>query len=411
VRLLLFTGKGGAGKTTVAAATALHAARCGVKTLVVSTDAAHSLADCLDHPLGADPVEVVTGLSAVQVDPRRRGERSWRAVQEYLIGVLDALGVDPIAAEELTVLPGAEEVLALLEVRDLVATGGHDLVVVDCAPTAETLRLLALPEAFSRYLEQALPVERRVLRALAAGSRAAAASRAAAGRGRPPGPPPRDHLVEAAERMHTELAGVRELLEAPSTSVRLVLTPEAVVVAEARRAWTALALYGYAVDAVVANRLVPGDGQDAWRSAWAVAQAEQLAEVEASFAPVPVQRAGYADAEPVGVEALAAFGDQLYGPVRAETARDLLAEPPAGRPLAVTRDGEEFELRLDLPLARRDQLDLARAGDDLVIRVGAHRRVLALPSALRRCDVVGAALRDGALRVRFRPDPALWRAP
>ena len=410
MRLLLFTGKGGAGKTTVAAATALHAARCGVKTLVVSADPAHSLADCLDHPLGADPVEVVTGLSAVQVDPRRRGERTWRVVQEYLIGVLDALGVDPVAAEDLTVLPGVEEVLALLEVRDLVAAGGNDLVVVDCAPTAETLRLLALPEAFSRYLERALPVERRVLRALAAGSRAAAGS-GAAGRGRQPGPPARDYLVEAAERVHAELAGVREMLEAPSTSVRLVLTPEAVVVAEARRAWTALALYGYAVDAVVANRLVPGDGQDLWRAAWAAAQAEQLAEVEASFAPVPVQRAGYAAAEPVGVAALAAVGDQLYGPVSAGAAGELLAEPPADRPLAVTRDGEEFVLRLDLPLARRDQLDLARAGDDLVIQVGGHRRVLALPSALRRCDVVGAALRDGALRVRFRPDPALWRAP
>ncbi|HEX2810511.1 MAG TPA: ArsA family ATPase, partial [Kineosporiaceae bacterium] len=136
MRLLLFTGKGGVGKTTIAAATAVHAARCGVKTLVVSTDAAHSLADCLDRPLSADPVEVEPGLWAVQVDARRRGERSWRGVQEYLIAVLDAVGIDPVAAEELTVLPGVEEVLALLEVRDLADGFGSDLVVVDCAPTA-----------------------------------------------------------------------------------------------------------------------------------------------------------------------------------------------------------------------------------------------------------------------------------
>jgi arsenite-transporting ATPase len=403
VRLLLFTGKGGVGKTTIAAATALHAARSGVKTLVVSTDAAHSLADCLDRPLRADPIEIEPGLSAVQVDARRRGERSWRGLQEYLIAVLDTLGVDPVAAEELTVLPGVEEVLALLEVRDLADSFGSDLVVVDCAPTAETLRLLALPEALTRYLERALPVERRVMRAMAAGARA--------GRGRGVLPPPRDYVVEAAERLHAELAGVRDLLAAPSTSVRLILTPESVVLAEARRAWTSLALYGYRVDAVVANRLVPGDGGDAWRSAWADAQATRLAEVEASFASVPVQRAGYAAQEPVGVAALAALGDELYGPASGDAAVRLLATPGVGRPLQVERDGEEFVLRLDLPLARRADLELARVGDDLRVRVGDYRRVLALPSGLRRCDVVGAALRDGALQVRFRPDPALWRAP
>jgi arsenite-transporting ATPase len=404
VRLLLFTGKGGVGKTTIAAATAVHAARCGVKTLVVSTDAAHSLADCLDRPLSADPVEVEPGLWAVQVDARRRGERSWRGVQEYLIAVLDALGIDPVAAEELTVLPGVEEVLALLEVRDLADGFGSDLVVVDCAPTAETLRLLALPEALTRYLERALPVERRVMRAIAAGARA--------GRGRGAGlPPPRDYVVEAAERLHAELAGVRDLLAASSTSVRLILTPEAVVLAEARRAWTSLALYGYRVDAVVANRLVPGDGEDVWRAGWAGAQAARLAEVEASFVPIPVQRAGYAPTEPVGVAALAALGDELYGPASGEAAVRLLATPGAGRPLQVDRDGEEFVLRLDLPLARRADLELIRIGDDLRVRVGDYRRVLALPSGLRRCDVVGAALRDGALQVRFRPDPALWRAP
>lgn len=393
MRLLLFTGKGGVGKTTMAAATAVHAARCGVKTLLVSTDAAHSLGDALGVGLTDRPTEVESGLSAFQVDTRRRGERSWRAVQEYLIGLLDTVGVDPLAAEELTVLPGAEEVLALLEVRDEVVGGLWDLVVVDCAPTAETLRLLALPDALSRFLERALPVERRVLRAM---------SRRAAG-------PPRDTVVEAAERLHAELAAVREVLMAPTSSVRLVLTPEAVVVAETRRTWTSLALYGYPVDAVVANRLVPADGADPWRAAWSRAQAAELAQAQASFAPVPVLRAGFAAAEPVGADALAVLGEELYGPVSTGAAEAHLDPPAAAAALQVRRDGEEFVLALRLPLVDRSEVDLSRDGDDLVVVVGAHRRVIALPSALRRCIVVGARLRDGELAVRFRPDPDLWR--
>ncbi|HEY6794462.1 MAG TPA: ArsA family ATPase [Kineosporiaceae bacterium] len=403
MRVLLFTGKGGVGKTTVAAATAVHAARCGVKTLVASADTAHSLADCLGRPLGAEPVELEVGLSGVHVDARVRGERSWRAIQEYLVGVLDGLGVDPIAAEELTVLPGADEVLALLEVRDLVGRADHDLLVVDCAPSAETLRLLALPEALSRYLELSLPVERRVRRAMAAGARA--------WRGQDGGIlRPRDHVVEAAERLHVELAGIRQVLAGPETSARLVLTPEALAIAEARRTLTALALYGYLVDGVVANRLVPADGRDGWQDGWAWAQAERLGEAEASFRPAPVLRLGYASTEPIGLAALAELGETLYGAAGASGARRLLQPPdPTGR-LRVERDGTEFVLILPMPDADRGEMSLARVGDDLCVQVGGHRRALSLPSALRRCVVQGARLTGGQLRVRFQPDPALWRS-
>jgi arsenite-transporting ATPase len=319
-----------------------------------------------------------------------------------VLAILESVGVDPVAAEELTVVPGADELAALFEVRDLAADGDHDLLVVDCAPTAETLRLLTLPEAFTHYLEQSLPVERRVLRALAAGARAAQPGRAGSGR---------DLVVELAERLRGELAGVREVLGAPTTSVRLVLTPEAVVVGEARRLLTALALHGHLVDGVVANRLVPADGDDPWRTAWAGAQAQRLAECEASFAPVEVARAPYALAEPVGPSALADLGEQLYGPPDRDGARRLLTPPPDDGRMRVERAGEEFVLVLPLPLADRADVRLSRIGDDLALDVAGHRRLLALPSALCRCRVTGAGLTDGALRVRFRPDPALWRAP
>jgi arsenite-transporting ATPase len=393
VRVLLFTGKGGVGKTTAAAATATLAAGRGLKTLVVSTDPAHSLADTVASPLGPEPTEIDGGLYGQQIDAQRGFERSWREVQDYLRSVLDKSGVDPMAAEELTVLPGAEEVLALLEVRRQVTSGMWDLVVVDCAPTAETLRLLALPEALSWYMDRVFPASRRVAKAM----------RPLIGRAVSV-PLPHDRVFDAVERLHADLGDVRRLLtDATRSSVRLVLTPEAVVVAEARRTLTSLSLYGYRVDGVVANRVFPSGG-DAWRAGWVAAQAIQLDEVDESFAPLPVWRSPYRAGEPVGVEELAAFGAEAYGTT------DPLALPPPHELVSVTRTGEGFDLALDLPLADRRDVDLVRRGDELVVTVGSRRRVLALPSALRRCTVAGAALTDGRLVVAFVPDPDLWSA-
>jgi arsenite-transporting ATPase len=393
MRVLLFTGKGGVGKTTAAAATAVLAARSGRKTLVLSTDGAHSLGDALAMPLGDQPTEVETGLYGLHVDAQRGFERAWRDVQDWLVDWLRKGGVDPLEAEELTVLPGAEEVLALLALRDQVASGHWDLVVVDCAPTAETLRLLALPEALSWYFRRVLPVERRVMaRVRPLLSRATQLPLAT------------ERVYDALERLHRELGEVRAVLTDPQvTSLRLVLTPEAVVVAEARRMLTTLSLYGYHVDAVVANRVFPTAGADAWRAGWVVAQRARLEEVTASFASVPVCQAIYTASEPVGPEALAAFGAHLYADA------DPAAHMGAGiEPLAVERTVDGFALSLGLPFADRETVELARSGDDLVVTVAGHRRVITLPSALRRCVVEGAALRDGRLQVRFTPDALLW---
>ena len=400
MRAVLFTGKGGVGKTTTAAATALHAARCGVKTLVISADPAHSLADALGVALGPRPTEVSGALFGQQVDPRSRSLESWRAIQEYLVAALDELGVDPLTAEELTELPGADEVFSLLEVRDQIQHGPWDLLVVDCAPSAETLRLLAAPEVLSRYLARLLPMERRIARIVAITRPARTSGRLSS---------PGDGVVQAAERFAAELGGVQQVLRSPSTSVRLVLTAESVVLAETRRTWTALALHGYAVDAVVANRVFGTGSGDGWRQRWALSQEQVLAEAEASFAPVPVQRSGYAAAEPVGVSALAELAEALYGRPAPETAAALLAPPTVPEPFVVHRSDDGFVLRLALPLATRQGLDLGRRGDDLVVTVEGNRRVLALPSALRRCQVSSAALRDGVLSITFVPDPAQWR--
>ncbi|HVE97560.1 MAG TPA: ArsA family ATPase [Mycobacteriales bacterium] len=393
MRVLLFTGKGGVGKTTAAAATAALAAARGLKTLVLSTDSAHSLADAVGVPLGSEPTEIDTGLYGQQVDAQRRFEQTWREVQDYLVALLDKAGVDPMEAEELTVLPGAEEVLALLEVRRQISQGPWDLLVVDCAPTAETLRLLALPEALNWYMDRVFPIERRVVRTLRPVL------------GRMTGlPVPQDSVFDAVTRLHAELGEVRTVLTDPArTSVRLVLTPEAVVVAEARRTLTSLSLYGYRVDGVVANRVFPSGGDDAWRAGWVDAQQAILAEVDESFAPLPVFRSPYRASEPVGLGELEALAADVYG------AADPFAVPVGPEPIAVERLGDDrFALVLALPLAERRDLDLARRGDELVVTVGTHRRVMSLPSVLRRCTVAGAQLADGTLRVEFVPDPELW---
>ena len=393
MRILLFTGKGGVGKSTVAAATAALTAAAGHRTLVRSTDAAHSLADAYGVTVGREPEQVAPDLFVHQVDAQRRFEESWAEIQGYLLAVLEVAGVDPVTAEELTVIPGAEEVLALLELRLHALSDEWDVVVVDCAPTAETLRLLALPEALGWYMSRVFPVERRVVKALRP-----VLSRAAGV------PMPEDDVFGAVERLHAELDEVRGLLAGPETGIRLVLTPEQVVLAEARRSLTTLSLFGYRVDGVVVNRVFPDDGADPWRARWVRAQAEVLAEVHDSFADLPVWRSEFRPSEPVGLEALLEVGRDVYDGVDPV---DVRRRP---EPVRVTRTSDGAVLRLRLPFVTRADVDLGRDGDELVVTVGPYRRLLPLPSGLARRRVIGARVDDGELQVRFAGDADPTRA-
>ena len=384
MRTILFTGKGGVGKTTTAAGTAAAAARRGHRTLLLSTDAAHSLADAFATPIGGEPTEVADLLYVEQVDAQRQFERSWADISSYLLSVLDAVGVDPITAEELTVVPGAEEVFALLELRTQVLSGQWDLVVVDCAPTGETLRLLALPEALGWYMDRVLPAERRIVKALRPVLTRAAGV-----------PMPRDPVFDAVERLHRDLEEVHRILTGPGSSVRLVLTPETVVVAEARRSLTTLSLFGYRVDGVVANRVFPLDGADEWRRQWVEAQTAVLTDVEASFTGLPIWRSAYQAREPVGVDALADFAEAAYGD------DDPFAAPVGQSPMTVVRTRSGAMLRIALPFVATSDIDLARHGDEIVVTVGSYRRLIALPAALARQDLAGARVINGGLQVRF----------
>jgi arsenite-transporting ATPase len=384
-RILLFTGKGGVGKTTASAATALRCADAGLRTLALSTDPAHSLADAFDVPLGPLVAPVADGLWGQQLDAQDRMEEAWVDIQRYLLEVFRWAGVEGLAAEELSVVPGLDEVFALGDIRQHATTGEWDVVVVDCAPTAETIRLLSLPDVLGRYMERLFPIGRRVNRVVSPlVSRVTSLPTAG------------DDVFDATERLHDRLAGVRELLtDGRRTSVRLVVNPERMVIAEARRTHTYLSLFGYHVDAVVANRLLPDDVSDPWFARWRAAHAEHLAAIDEGFAPVPVLRVPLQPTEQVGAEALRRFADALYGD------EDPTARFGTREPMRVSAQGDVMALEVDMPFTDRDDLELGRVGDELLIRVGPYRRAVVLPDALRRREVGGAALRDGRLSVTF----------
>ena len=394
MRVLLFTGKGGVGKTTTAAATALRCADAGLRTIVLSTDPAHSLSDALDVDLGDAPSKIAPRLFGQQMDAQARMEDTWVEIQAWLMDVFSWAGVAAIEAEELSVIPGLDEIFSLSDIKTYADSGDWDVVVVDCAPTAETLRLLSLPEILRWYMDRVFPMSRKVNKVVSPIL------------GRVAGlPAPGDDVFGSAERFYDRLDGVRELLcDTERTSVRLVVNPERLVVAEARRTHTYLSLFGYRVDAVVANRLLPEAVSDPWFDRWKALHAEHLSAIEEGFSPLPILRAELAPSELVGLEALREFGAILYG----ETDPSVLLHE--GEPIEVVRKGTGYELVIDLPFADKEDLELGRRDDELLIRVGSYRRAMLLPDSLRRRPVGAASLRDGRLRVTFAGDARDERA-
>jgi len=385
MRILLFTGKGGVGKTTVAAATAVRAAEQGLRTIVLSTDPAHSLADALDVELGDRPTAISARLDGQQLNARLRFEEAWDDVRRYVVDVLDWAGAGAVEAEELAVIPGLDEIFALADIKALAASSSYDLIVVDCAPTAETIRLLSLPDVLGWYMDRVFEAQRRVTR-LARPVLSRLTSMPVAG----------DTVFAAVRRFYDRLDGVRDLLsDGAVTSARLVVNPERMVVAEARRTYTYLSLFGYHVDAVVANRMLPDEIADPWFARWKATQAAHLSAIVDAFAPLPVLGAELAAHELVGMEHLSALGASIYGEL-----------PPAGHlssvePLRVDAVGDSLVLSLHLPFVARDDVALGRNDGELLLTVGPHRRSFVLPDSLERREVGGARFDGDRLEVEF----------
>jgi arsenite/tail-anchored protein-transporting ATPase len=384
-RVLLFTGKGGVGKTTVAAATALRCADAGARTLVLSTDPAHSLSDSFERSLAPRPTLVDDNLYGQQLDATERFGEVWADVQEWLVALLDWAGMDAVEAEELSIVPGLEEIFALADIRDHASSGQWDVIVVDCGPTAETIRLLSLPDILEWYMERVFPVERTLTRVVRPLMRKVTSLPVAG-----------EEVFESVRRFYDRLEGVRSLLtDADVTSVRLVVNPERMVIAEARRTATYLSLFGYQVDAVIANRLLPEAVSDPWFAAWKDAHAAHLAAIEAGFAPLPVLRAELAAEELVGLDRLRAFAEVLHDD------RDPAALLHRGATMRIERRGQSHVLRLPLPFADRHAVELGRRDGELLVRVGSYRRAVVLPDSLRRREVTGATMVDGWLEIGF----------
>lgn len=382
MRLILYLGKGGVGKTTTAAATAVRAAELGYRTLVVSTDVAHSLADALDTPLGSKPTQLSERLWGQEINVLDEVREHWGQLRGYLANLLRRKGVDDVAAEELAIIPGMEEVVSLLHIRRQAKHGTFDVVVVDAAPTGETVRLLTMPESFSWYATRVMDWEPQTLKAARPLVKQLV---------------PASDIFATLDRLSKGVEALRDNLTNPEiSSYRLVINPERMVIKEAQRAATYLALFGYPVDGVVINRVLP------------VEQAEgefmrELARIQQGyrqmaydiFQPLPIWESPHYARDLAGLEDLGMIGRNMFGDV------DPVKVQFHGKTQEIVKDGDEYIMRLPLPHVEIAKVAMTKRGDELFIEIGNFRRDMILPMALAERPARRAVFRNGVLEVRF----------
>lgn len=393
MRILLFSGKGGVGKTSLAAATGVRLAALGYKTLVMSVDPAHSLADSFDLKSGlfdsstADPREIAPGLSIHEVNIQQEIKRHWRQIAGYITSVLKTSGLNDVEAEEMAIFPGMEELSAMMYVNQWRKEERFDVIVLDCAPTAESLRFVSMPTTLDWYMKHVFPMQRGILKAV----------RPLANRISPVDLPTDSYFANVKD-LYDKIAGIDELMEDPLvTSVRLVTNPEKMVVRETQRAFVYFSLHGLTVDGIIVNRVLPDEVQDGWFADWRESQQRFLAEVEAYFAPVPVRRVALQQREVLGLDRIRALSELLYG-----EGEDPAAISRTERPYTFTREGGHWEVRLKAPFAGKGEIGLFKKGDELVVTVGTVRRHIGLPTSMAGLSPVRARLDGGTLVIEMK---------
>jgi arsenite-transporting ATPase len=384
-RTILYTGKGGVGKTSVAAATARRCAAAGLRTVVLSTDPAHSLSDSLEAELGGAPVQVGDNLWGQEVQAQEEMERHWEAVQDWMGELLAERGIDRITAEELTVPPGMDELFSLLQIKRHHEEQRFEAIVVDCAPTGETLRLLSFPEVAGWWLEKVFPIERRLMAAARPFARTLLDVSL-----------PTERVFDDVERLVGSLAAMNTILrDHASTSIRLVMNPDRMVVHEAMRTYTYLNLYGYLTDAVVVNRVFPDEVDGGYFAGWRTVQQEQMELVRSAFAPVPILTAPYFESEVIGGAMLDRLAGEVFdGHDPAAVLHEDLAQE------LVSNNGTTT-LRLPIPFVEKADIELKKIGLEVVVRVNGQKRTIVLPAAMASYRPRSAQFEDGALSVRF----------
>lgn len=393
VRILLFSGKGGVGKTTLAAATGLRLAQLGRRTLVMSVDPAHSLADAFDLGTGlftretADPYKVNDQLDLQEVNIQVELKRSWREISAYITSVLRTTGLAEVEAEELAILPGMEELSAMMYVNRYAREARYDVVVLDCAPTAESLRFVSVPTTLDWYMKHIFPVQRRVLKAV----------RPIANRVSPVELPPDRYFANVLE-LAGRIEGLENLLTDPAvTSVRLVTNPEKMVLRETQRAFLYFSLHGLVVDRVIVNRVLPDEVRDTYFSEWHRSHEQVLAEIEEYFAPVPIRRVPLLTREVVGHARLGEVARLLYG-----DDEDPAATSAVERSYKFLKSNGQYRVQLQVPFATKGEIGLFKKGDELVVQVGSVRRHIGLPTSMTRLEPGRARLREGTLTIEMK---------
>ena len=385
MRVLLYSGKGGVGKTTVAAATAVRSAELGYRTIVLSTDAAHSLADSFDISLTSDHQPIAPNLWGQETDISKTIETYWRDIQDWVAALMAWRGIEQIMADELAVFPGMEELANLLYITDYYNSGDYDVIIVDCAPTGETLRFLSFPEVLGWWMDKLFPIGRTAITVARPFVRHVVGI-----------PVPDDSVFQSIEKLYTQLDKMRVLLTDPQkSSVRLVVNPEKMVVKEAQRSFTYLNLYGYATDLVICNRFIPEEVVDRYFESWKEAQKRNYQMIEECFSPIPILSAPLMGQEVVGIPMLQLMAEALYGD------RDPTEIFFKGRAHDIEKDDGHYVLTLDLPFVTKKDISMVRHGDELVVQVGSYKRNIILPRTLADLAVTDARFDSEQLRIRF----------
>ncbi len=381
-RVILFTGKGGVGKTTMAAATAIKAADLGYRVLIISADPAHSLSDSFQKKINPYPTEIRKNLYGMEVNVEYELERRWDAIMNYLKVFFRSQGIDDAIAEELAILPGFDELASLLHLLEHYESGNYDVLILDCAPTGETLRLLNFPEVAKWYMNRFFGIERKLLKVVKPLAQPIISA-----------PLPSDDVLDAVEDLYTRIAKLKDILEGDDTTIRIVMNPEKMVIRESERAFAYLNLFGYRVDCLIVNKVFPQDAGK-YLSKWIDIQQNYLKEIEERF-PVPIFVIEFKDEEVVG-DKLNELAKEIYGD------RDPTEVFYKEKPFKILKEGEETIISFKVPFISKEDLKLMKRGDELIIVAGQWKRILFLPQSLALKEPVGAKLINGELRIRLR---------
>jgi arsenite/tail-anchored protein-transporting ATPase len=385
MRIILYTGKGGVGKTSVAAATAVKSAKKGLKTLVVSTDAAHSLGDSFDTKLSPEPVELSENLWAQEIDSTHEVETGWGKVQEYLTTLFTSKTLKDITTEELTIFPGMEDLVSLLRILRYYKEETFEVIIIDCAPTGETLALLSFPEMLRWWMDKLFPLKRKAIKIMRPVMQPIVGI-----------PLPKDNILAEVQNIYDQLDEMKQILSAPEvTSIRVVVNPEKIVIKEAQRSFTYLNIYNFNIDAVIVNRVIPDTVSDEYFSAWKEIQKKYRQDISNSFSPLPILNVPLFEREVVGTDILGRMGDAIFAD------DDPVAILYNRRIQEVKKEGDEYRFSIYLPFTDKKEVNLNRKGDELIIRAGNVKRTITIPRTLIPLEITGAKFEEETLNIRF----------